>query len=353
MDRERGNKRKYYTLGELTELVSGQLEGNSNYKIYKAAGIENSDEKTITFAENDKYYKKAKKSGAGAVIVYESMKAGGENLIKVNNPRKAYARIADLFAPDPFYKPGIHETAVISDSAEIGQNVSIHPGVVVEEKAVIGDNTILAAGVFVGTNVKIGSNTIIHPRVVIEYNTEIGSEVIIHGGSVIGSDGYGYVSDQEGHHKIPQLGKVIIEDKVEIGANVTIDRAASGSTLIGKGTKIDNLVQIAHNVKTGEHNLIIAQTGIAGSSKLGERVVLAGQTGVIDHIKLGDGTRVATNSVVTKNTEGNNLYSGNPAQDHKDELRIQAARRKLPELVKKIKKLEKKINKLEGKEDDK
>ncbi|MFW5980394.1 MAG: UDP-3-O-(3-hydroxymyristoyl)glucosamine N-acyltransferase [Halanaerobiaceae bacterium] len=350
MDVERENAgKKYYTVKQLARMVKGRVEGESACRITRAGSIKNSDENTVTFAENQKYLKKAKKSGAGAVIVPENLEIKDKTIIKVKNPRLAYAKIAGLFAPQPWYDPGIHHTAVIADSAEIGNEVSIHPGVVVRENAVIGNKTVLGPGVIIGKEVEIGDNTLIHPQVVIEQDTTIGSRVIIQAGSVIGSDGYGYVSDETGHHKIPQLGRVVIEDEVEIGASVTIDRAASGTTVIKEGSKIDNLVQIAHNVKVGKDNLIIAQTGIAGSSELGDRVILAGQAGVVDHVKLGDETKVATNSIVTKNTSGNMFYSGNPAQNHKKELKEKAALRKLPKLLEKIRQLEKRVNELEEK----
>lgn len=341
------NKKAAYTLGELAEIVRGEVMGDPDLIIRGVSGVKESRSDTITFAENPGYLEAAEQSAAGAVIVPDEVTDSGKPLLRVGNPRLAFAKIARLFVPDVFYKPGIHPTAVVADSAKIGENVSIHALVVVDEKAEIGDNTILAPGVYVGPDVKIGNNTVIHPNVVIEYDTIIGSNVIIHGGTVIGSDGYGFVTDEEGHHKIPQLGNVIIEDEVEIGANVTIDRGTSGPTVIGRGTKTDNLVQIAHNVQVGPENLLIAQVGIAGSTKLGRRVTLAGKTGVDGHIELGDNTTIAAGSIVTKNTPPGVFYSGNPAHDHREELREQAARRKLPELLKKIKQLEKRVEQLE------
>ena len=343
-----GSNKTLYSAEELAEIVNGKVIGDKKKIITGVAGVLESNERQITFAENEKYLHQAEESDAGAVIVPENLEKSRKTIILVKNPRLAYAKIASLFTPDVFYKPGVHPSAVVSEKAEIGNNVSIHPQVVIDDNVVIGDNTVLAAGVYLGKGVKIGSKTIIHPNVVIEYGTIIGSNVIIHAGTVIGSDGYGFVSAADGHHKIPQLGNVVIEDNVEVGANVTIDRGTSGSTLIGKGTKIDNLVQIAHNVKTGPDCLIIAQVGIAGSAELGRRVTLAGKTGVVGHIKVADNVTVASTSTVTKNTPAGVFYSGNPAQDHKAELKEQAARRKIPELLKKVRKLEKKIIEMEG-----
>ena len=337
----------FYTVGELAGLVEGRVIGDSDIIIRGVAGVAESTEEQLTFAEDARYLAEAENSRAAAVLVPENINESRKTIIAVKNPRLAYARIASLFAPAVFYKPGIDPAAVISAKARIGKNVSIHPHVVVEDNVEVGDNVILAPGVFVGRDSKIGDNTVIHPNVVIEYNSIIGSNVIIHAGTVIGSDGYGYVSAADGHHKIPQLGNVIIEDDVEIGANVTIDRGASGPTFIGAGSKIDNLVQIAHNVKVGPDCLIIAQVGIAGSTELGKRVILAGQTGVVGHIKIGDQAVIASDSTVTKSVPAGVFYSGKPAHDHKAALREQAAVRNLPELLKTIKELEEKIKRLE------
>lgn len=340
--------KQIYTIKEIARMVDGYVIGESDIEIIGVAGVGEIKEKQITFAEDKKYLASAENSSAAAIIVPENIKESKKTLISVKNPRLAYAKVSSLFAPVVFYKSGIDSSAVVSTKAEIGENVSIHPRVVVEEGVIIEDNTILAPGVFVGKGSKIGSNTVIHPNVVIEYNSIIGSNVIIHSGTVIGSDGYGFVTTADGHYKIPQLGNVIIEDNVEIGANVTVDRGASGPTVIAKGTKIDNLVQVAHNVKIGPDCLIISQVGIAGSTQLGERVTLAGKTGVVGHIKIADNATIASASTVTKSTPSGVFYSGNPAHDHKAELKEQAALRKLPELIKKIKKLEKKVNELEA-----
>ncbi|MFW5985830.1 MAG: UDP-3-O-(3-hydroxymyristoyl)glucosamine N-acyltransferase [Halanaerobiales bacterium] len=342
--------KEVYTAAELAELVSGELRGKANLKIYNVAGVAESDARTVTFAENREYLDSALSSDARLIIVPEDLDidTGEKTLLRVSNPRLAYARIASLFAPVPFLKPGIHPAAIIAENAVIGEGVSIHPGVVVDEKAIIGEKVILAPGVYVGKNTEIGDNTVIHPNAVIEYDSIIGSDVIIHGGTVIGSDGYGFVTHEKGHHKIPQLGNVIIEDRVEIGANVTIDRGTSGPTVVGRGSKIDNLVQIAHNVKLGAECLIIAQVGIAGSAELGRRVTMAGKAGAVGHIKIGENTTIASKSLVTKTLPAGVFYSGNPARDHHEELKIQAARRKMPDVIKRLKELEKELKILKG-----
>lgn len=342
------NNKTSYKAAKLASYVEGELIGDPHKLIRGVCGINECEADYLTFAENKKRLKDAEKSRAGLVIVAENVNDSCKDILKVANPRLAYAKISCLFQLRPYFKPGVHLSSVVSDSAQLGENVSIHPHVVIDDQAEIGDNVILAPGVYVGESVKIGANSIIHPGVVIEYNCEIGENVIIHAGTIIGGDGYGYVRNEDGHHKIAQLGNVIIKDNVEIGSNVTIDRATSGSTIIGTGSKIDNLVQIAHNVKIGRDCLVIAQTGIAGSSRLQQDVILAGQVGVVDHIKIGSGTKVASKSLITKDIPEGSYYSGNPAQNHFWELKEQAACRRLPRLAKKIEELERRIKKLEG-----
>ncbi len=336
-----------YRAGKLASFVGGKLTGAPDKIIRGISGIADSKKGYLTFAENGKKLKDAENSPASLVIVNEDVVKSTKDLIRVSNPRLAYAKISRLFQPRPYFKPGIHSSSIISNSAILGENISIHPHVVIAEKAEIGDNVILAPGVYIGRGVKIASNTTIHPNVVIEAGSIIGKNVIIHAGSIIGGDGYGYVTDESGHHKIAQLGNVVIGDEVEIGANVTIDRAASGSTIVGSGTKIDNLVQIAHNVKIGENCLIIAQTGIAGSSELEEDVILAGQVGIVDHVHLERETKVASKSLITKDIPEGSYYSGIPAHNHFRELKEQAARRRLPKLMKKIEEMERTVKKIE------
>ncbi len=350
-----GEGQKSYFTGELAQLVDGIIIGDSSIKINNVSTIQESTQKSITFAENKEKLEEAEKSPAAVIIIPEGiaekrLKKIDKTLMKVDNPRLAYAEISNLFAPSPYFNPGIHSEAILADSVEVGKKVSIHANVVIETGAKIGDNVILAPGVYVGENVKIGNKTVIHPGAVIEYDSIIGSEVIIHAGTVIGVDGYGFVENKEGEpQKISQLGNVVIEDNVEIGANATIERATSGSTVIKNGSKIGSLVEIAHNSEIGENNLIVPQTGIAGSSKTGENVQIGGQAAVIDHVKVGDNIKLATNAVVTKDILNEGFYSGNPAREHKKELKQKALNRKLPELIKKIKNLEEKIQNLEVK----
>ncbi|MFW5999439.1 MAG: UDP-3-O-(3-hydroxymyristoyl)glucosamine N-acyltransferase [Halanaerobiaceae bacterium] len=334
---------------EVAEIVGGRLEGDPKLKITSACGLDESGPHTVTFAGSEEYLKKVAGSEAGLVIVPEGMDIEGKNLLFVDNPRLAYARISTFFVPEIFHSPGVDSRAVVAETARLGKDVSVHPGVIIEEGAVIGKNTILAPGVYIGKNVQIGEDCLLHPRVLVEYDSVLGDRVTVQAGTVIGSDGFGFASSEEGHYKIPQLGRVIIEDDVEVGACVTIDRGASGDTVVGRGTKTDNLIQIAHNVKIGEECLLVAQVGISGSSLLGDRVTLAGKVGLAGHLEVGAHTTIAAGSIVTKDIPSGVFYSGNPAQDHRKEMREKAARRKLPDLIKRVRELEKKVEELKKK----
>ncbi|MCK8827781.1 UDP-3-O-(3-hydroxymyristoyl)glucosamine N-acyltransferase [Natroniella acetigena] len=335
---------------ELAQLVAGEVVGEQEFEVEGVGGADNADSDQITFALDQGFFQQAKQR-AGAIIINEDLVRDDieQPLIVVDNPRLAFAKIAKVFLPQPYAQPGISKQAVVSAEAEVGDEVSIHPGVVVEAGAKIGDRVILAPGVYVGHDVEIGQDSIIHPNVVIEYECKLGNEVEINAGAVIGCQGYGFETGADGHQKVPQFGNVVIEDKVEVGANVTIDRAATGSTIVGEGTKIDNLVHIAHNVEVGADSLLIAQVGIAGSSKLGERVTLAGKSGVVGHLEIGDDVTVGAYSAVTNNVADDSFVSGYPAHEHRQERRIKAARKKLPQMMKKMRRLEKKVAQLEEK----
>ncbi len=337
-------------LDELSLVVSGRIVGDGSIKINGVGGADNAQNDEITFAQDKKFFKEAEENAA-AIIVSEEFSNIKSNkpLLVVDNPRKAFARIAKLFMPQPYYRPGISEQAHISSQVELGDNVSIHAGVVIEAGAKIGNNVVLAPGVYVGHNVEIGADSTIHPNVVIEYDSQLGERVEVNSGAVIGCEGYGFETSDEGHIKVPQFGNVVIEDDVELGANVTVDRAATGATIVGQGTKIDNLVHIAHNVKIGPECLIIAQVGIAGSAEIGRRVTLAGKSGVVGHLTIGDNTTLAAYSVITHNVKSNSFLSGYPAHDHRKERRIKAARKRLPGMVKRMRRLESRISDLEEK----
>lgn len=332
-----------FTAAELARQTEGKLKGPPQLPVKGVSSINNPQASTAVFVEKKENVNKVLNSKVSLLIVKEDIEVEDKAVLKVDNPRLAYARIARLFSPQPLKKPGIDPGAHVDDSVMMGEDVSIHPGAVISENVKIGKEVIVGPGVYIGPGVKIGEYTILGPRVVIEYGCIIGSNVIIHSGAVIGADGYGYVSDEKGHHKIPQLGNVKIEDEVEIGANTTIDRGTQEATVIGRGSKIDNLTQIAHNVNIGEECLIVAQVGIAGSSKLGKGVTAAGQAGIVDHVYIGKNATLAARSLVTGDVPEGSFYSGNPAREHRRVMREKASRKKLPDLIKEVRNLKKEL----------
>jgi UDP-3-O-[3-hydroxymyristoyl] glucosamine N-acyltransferase len=333
------------TVKEIADLVGGKVEGDGSVSIKGACGIKEAQDGDVTFLANSRYQPLLKDTNATAVIIPPDIAAPkGKIVIRHESPSLAFARIMEKMGPPTItYKPGIHSTAIVGNKVIFGKDVSIQPYVVIEDDVIIGDNTVLGAGVFVGRNTRIGHDTFIHPKVIIRERVEIGNRCILHSGAVIGSDGFGYATVQGIHHKIPQIGTVVIEDDVEIGANVTIDRARIDKTLIKKGTKIDNLVQIAHNVIIGENSIIVAQTGISGSTIVGKNVTLAGQTGVVGHITIGDNSIVLGRAGVTKSVPAGQMVSGYPAAPHSSAMRLQALVNKLPKLFEKIVEIEKKL----------
>jgi UDP-3-O-[3-hydroxymyristoyl] glucosamine N-acyltransferase len=264
-------------------------------------------------------------------------------LIRVTDARIAFAKVLPLFFPDPVFAPDIHPTAVVAATAQVDASAHIGPCCVVSDRARIGARSVLQVGDYVGAGCQLAEDVNLFPNVTLYARTEVGPRVRIHSGSVIGSDGFGYVQDGGVHLKVPQIGNVIIREDVEIGANVTVDRGALGPTIIGRGTKIDNLVQIAHNVVIGEHCLVVSQTGIAGSSKLGNYVILAGQVGVAGHLKIGNRVSVAAQSGVMHNIPDGEKWLWTPAQPDRQAKRQMIALQQLPELLRRVSELEKKL----------
>jgi UDP-3-O-[3-hydroxymyristoyl] glucosamine N-acyltransferase len=269
---------------------------------------------------------------------------GEKTVIKLDHPYTAFARLLQHFAPQP-PRPfsGISEQAFVSDEAVIAPGAAIGPGAYIGPGTTVGENTVIWPGVSIGPSCTIGNNCIIHANVSIYYHCVVGSNCILHSSCVIGADGFGFAPDGEQYVKIPQLGNVVIEDDVEIGANSTIDRAAMGSTIIHRGTKIDNLVMVAHNCEIGENTLLISQVGISGSTRLGKHVILAGQSGICGHLEIGDFVQVGAQSGVTKNLEGNKTFLGSPAIPVQESKRLISHIHRLPRLHKRIKELEKKL----------
>jgi UDP-3-O-[3-hydroxymyristoyl] glucosamine N-acyltransferase len=336
------------TLGEIAKLIDGEVSGNSDIKITGISGIKEAVKGDITFLANSKYESLLAKTAASAVIVSKSINSSLKPLVKTENPSLAFARVVNLFAPNTINHPkNIHSLSAISAKAKLGKNTSVGAFTIIEDNVQIGDNTIIYGNCYIGHDTKIGAKCIIYPNVSIRERIEVGNRVIIHCGAVLGSDGFGFAKVKGVQEKIPQIGTVVIEDDVEIGANVAVDRARFDKTIIGKGTKIDNLVQIAHNVIVGENCLIIAQAGISGSTVIGKDVILAGQAGLVGHITVGDGAIAAAQAGVTKSIPAHTMVSGYPARPHDEAKRVNACVQNLPSLYKKIKELEEKVSKLE------
>lgn len=333
-------------LSEIASLVHGEIFGNPDLDITGVAGITEAREGDITFLSGKRHAKDLRHCRASCIIVQEHMTDTALTQLKVANPQLAYARLLERFYVRPLKSFGVSRDAFVSPSAKIGRNVSIFPYSFIADGASVGEDSVVYPFVFIGENSIVGTQCVVHPHVTLRERVKIGNRVIIHSGAVIGSDGFGYVFDGSIHVKIPQVGGVIVGDDVEIGANVTIDRATTGKTIIGRGTKIDNLVQIGHNVTIGENAIIVAQVGVGGSTSIGNYVTLAGQVGVADHAEIESGAIIGAQSgIMGKVAKG--AYSGSPAIPHRDWLKAQAVFAKLPELQKRIRELEKKLMELE------
>jgi len=333
-----------FTLQELATTSGGELVGDPSLQITGAASLAEATPGEISFFANRKYIGLLRKTRASAVFVPTDF---GEPItpaqIRVSNPTKAFEQVVFKFAPKPItFAAGIHPSAVVDRSAQLGERVSIQPHAVVEAGARIGDDTIIGAGSYVGHETTIGSACLIYPRVTIRERSRIGSRVIIHSGAVIGADGFGFEMVDDRQQKIQQLGIVQIDDDVEIGANTTIDRARFGRTWIRQGVKIDNLVQIAHNVVIGKDSVIVAQSGISGSTRVGQRVMMGGQVGIVGHLEIGDGTAIGAQSGVSKSTRGG-AWFGSPAVPLAEAKQQIAWIHRLGKLFARVKEIEKKL----------
>lgn len=338
-------------LSEIAKILNCELIGDGDVEIKRVAEIQNAVSGDITFIANPKYEKFFDMTRASAVIVAKNFNRRRDDLslLVSDDPYFTFVRALKLLNPPvELLPPGIHPRAVIAESAVLGKNVRIGANAVIGERVKIGDNTVIMPGVVIGNDVEIGNDVLIYPNVTIYHGCRIGNRVIIHSGTVIGSDGFGFVPRPDGtYEKIPQVGIVVIEDDVEIGSNCSIDRATLGETLIKRGAKLDNLIQVAHNVVIGENTVIAAQTGIAGSTKIGKNCVLAGQVGIVGHIEIADRTTIAAQSGVSKSiTEPGKVYFGYPAREHSVALRIEGAIRQLPELLREFRELKSKVEKL-------
>jgi UDP-3-O-[3-hydroxymyristoyl] glucosamine N-acyltransferase len=334
---------------EIAQAVRGSIEGNGEIAIEGAAGLDEATERHIAFFQNPKYLAQLEKTNAGAILLPNQTNGfklpSGKTFIRVPNPPLAFAQVLALFERRQVKHPsaGVHPKAAVDPSAQIGAGAAIGPLTVIEEGARIGANTIIYSGCYIGARTQIGDNCLIYPNVVLREGTRLGHRVIIQPGAVLGSDGYGFATQEGKHHKIPQIGCVVVEDDVEVGANTTIDRATTGETRIGAGTKIDNLVHIAHNVQVGKNCLIVALVGISGSTRIGNQVTLAGQVGLVGHITVGDNAVIAAQSGVMNNVEPGAVLFGTPARPHREAMKLQALFGKLPEIYEALKTLKKKL----------
>lgn len=343
-----------FKASELAELINGTLKADPELEINGYRGAGSVSAKQLTYAESDEYLEAAMKNSAGLILLTADLYQDEVPAIIVDKPKLAYARLASKFPDKRYYKPGVADSAIIGANFKSGEDFSIHPGVIIGDNVVIGDRVRIASGVIIGDNCELGDDILLHPGVKIMAETQVGDRVEIQAGAVIGSDGYGYASDAGKHYKLPQLGRVVIEEDVEIGALTAIDRAANEETVIGHGTKIDNLVQIGHNVEIGRDNLIISQSGIGGSTKLGARVTLAGQAGIEDHIMITDDVTVTGKAKVSKDIKDSGVYSGIPVREHREYLKEAAGIRRINKLKKEISDLKGELEKIKNylKEED-
>jgi UDP-3-O-[3-hydroxymyristoyl] glucosamine N-acyltransferase len=343
---------KKLTLKTLADMVEGELSGDPALEISGFGPLDSAGPGDISFLVDSRYHDQALESGAAAILVGKKIALEVDNLVRVDDAYLASAIIQNHFLAHPFEAGGIHDTAVVGKNCSFGTEITIGARVVIGDRVTLGEQVEICAGTVIGADVTIGDGCIIRPNVTIEHGCELGERVIVHPGCVIGSDGYGYATDKRGFHlKRPQLGTVKIGDDVEIGANCCVDRATFGVTWIKSGTKIDNLVQVGHNVVVGENSLLVAQVGISGSATLGRNVVLGGQAGMVGHIHVGDGTMVAGKSAVHGNQPAGARLAGIPAIDGRQWFKSATAFSKLPELLKDVRKIKKELARIENQDE--
>lgn len=332
-----------FKAADIANQLHGEVLGNGDLLLSGFAPANAAKSTDLTFAENETFFAKADQSAAAAILIDRDYGPSNKTLIRVKSARVAFARVLPIFFPEQVFAPGIHPNAVVSPTAKIDPSAHIGPFCLIEDDVQIGPKVVLRGSNFIGRGTQIEAETQLFAHVTIYPNCQIGKNVRIHSGSVIGADGFGYVLDGGMHRKVPQIGKVILHDEVEIGANVTVDRGALGATIIGKGSKIDNLVQIAHNVVIGEHCLVVAQVGIAGSTKLGNFVTVAGQAGLAGHLKIANKATIAAQSGVMHDIAEGEKWFGTPAMPDRQMKRQILALQQLPMLLKRVAELEKQL----------
>jgi UDP-3-O-[3-hydroxymyristoyl] glucosamine N-acyltransferase len=340
--------RAEFTLGQLAEALGVTLGGDAARVVRGVAPLESAGPDDVSFLTDARYRAAAQVSRAGAFVAAAGISGLPAPVLRVAVPQQAMIDLLLLFHPAPPLVSGVHPSAIIAADARVDATAAVGPLVVVESGARVAAGACIGALAFVGPGVEVGEGCVLGPHVTLLAGARLGRRVIVHAGAVVGADGFGFAFDGARHRKIPQTGGVIIEDDVEIGANCAIDRATFGHTIIRRGTKIDNLVQIGHNVEVGEHSILVAQVGISGSSRLGRGVVLAGQVGVADHVSVGDGALIGAQAGVPSDVEAGGRYLGTPARPILEAKRIFAAETRLPELLQRVRALERAVEALGG-----
>ncbi len=333
---------------DIARTVDGVLSGTRSITIADLKSLEDAGPHDLAYVGDPRFLASARRSRAGALLVNHPLSDFPRPQITVANPAYAAVLVVQHFFTTPYRARGIGKPIVRGRSVVIGAKPSIWPFVTLGDRVRLGARVTLYPGVFIGDDCTLGDDAVVYPNVTILARCRIGARVIIGSGTVIGGDGFGYVQHEGRHHKIPQRGEVLIEDDVELGANVTVDRATHGRTVIGQGSKIDNQVHIAHNVSIGEHTILVAQVGIAGSATVGKHVVMGGQVGVADHIRVGDGAMIAATAGIVHDVAAGDRMSGTPALPHHEALRVYGAWRQLPELRHRVRDLERRLTSLEG-----
>jgi len=342
------NQPRAIRLDEIGKAVAGRILGAADTIVSGVSSLSEAGPGDLSFVTTDRFVKAARASEAAAFVVGRPIAELNRPQIVVSNPAYAFACVVQQFFVTPYRPRGIAEQIVRGAEVQVGPDASIWPFVTLRDRARIGARVTLYPGVFIGEDAVVGDETVLYPNVTVREGCVIGRRVIIHSGAVIGSDGFGFVQHEGRHHKIPQLGTVTIEDDVELGANVTVDRATFGRTVIKRGTKVDNLVQIAHNVSIGEDSILVAQVGIAGSTTLGHHVVVGGQAGLSDHIEVGDRVMIAARSGVNRTLAPDQIVSGSPVMPHEISVKAQAVIPRLPELRQQVRNLEHRVRALEA-----
>lgn len=343
-----GSVQGTWRLAEIGEAIGAPVTDQPDLVVTGASGIDQAGPGDLTYLESDRFLKAAAASRAAAFVVARPIPELGRPQLIAANPKYAFAQVLQRFFVPAYQARGVAEPITRGTDVQIGPDASIWPFVTLGNRVKLGARVTLYPGVFVGDDSAIGDDSVLHPNVTVREGCRIGRRVIVHSGTVIGSDGFGYVFHEGRHHKIPQLGGVTIEDDVELGANVTVDRATFGQTVIKRGAKVDNLVQIAHNVTVGEHTILVAQVGIAGSSTLGRYVMVGGQAGLSDHIEVGDRVMIAARSGVNRSLTSGQIVSGAPVMPHDIAIKAQAVVPRLPELRQLLRELDRRVRSLEA-----